>query len=48
MNKEQEEKKMINKIETTKTVTVSDDIVMMLAKKGAKKYRKALDKLAKN
>jgi hypothetical protein len=32
MNKEREEQKMINKIETTKTVSVSDETVMMLAK----------------
>ena len=43
-------KKMItaNKKETQKTIIANDDVVMRAAKKGMKKYRKTLDKLAKN
>lgn len=37
-----------NKKETQKTIIANDDVVMRAAKKGMKKYRKTLDKLAKN
>lgn len=48
MDKEREDKEMIAKDQTQKTTTANNDTVIMLAKKGSKKYRKMLDKLAKN
>jgi hypothetical protein len=47
--KDKEEKKMIaNKKELKKTITVGNETVTNVAKLGMKKYRKTLDKLAKN
>lgn len=48
MDKDREDKKMIAKDQSQKTMTANNDAVMLLAKKGSKKYRKTLDKLAKN
>lgn len=47
MDKDKEEKEMITKNETQTAIT-TDAAVKSLAKKGMKKYRKMLDKLAKN
>lgn len=49
MEEKKEEENMITKnSDTQKTTTISNSDVMKLAKKGANKYRKTLDKLAKN
>lgn len=48
MDENKEDGKMIDQKHDGKKPVASDAAVLKLAKKGMKKYRKTLDKLAKN